>query len=246
MAIEEEINRKIAVAIDQISAKFDRKIQEQNNQIDAQRNEIDFLRKANTSHLDTQSQWTRVVNELKQIKIALNEVFGSAAPAGFLNKDVVSPTDNKLGDTKIHLPLKTAIRRIKNLRTLRLGFKSYRESGESPADDGDITRHHGLDSFCSLLGAAPGLKCLDFAGIKSSDLPEILESDLDHIKLENITHLTRNAHVLLMVKLSSPGSCHRSQSRLSIIRVDHQSKKNAQKRKDPYPDINRRRKSENQ
>ncbi|KAI9623674.1 hypothetical protein H4Q26_014401 [Puccinia striiformis f. sp. tritici PST-130] len=93
--------------------------------------------------------------------------------------------------SNLSLPASTieAIRRIKNLRTLRLGFKSYRESGESPADDGDITRHHGLDSFCSLLGAAPGLKCLDFAGIKSSDLPEILESDLDHIKLENITHL---------------------------------------------------------
>ncbi|POW08205.1 hypothetical protein PSTT_07720 [Puccinia striiformis] len=100
MAIEEEINRKIAVAIDQISAKFDRKIQEQNDQIDAQRNEIDFLRKANTSHLDTQSQWTRVVNELEQIKIAF-----------------VSPTDNKLGDTKIHLPLKTVDSQQSNFQT---------------------------------------------------------------------------------------------------------------------------------
>ncbi|KAI7962344.1 hypothetical protein MJO28_000438 [Puccinia striiformis f. sp. tritici] len=123
MAIDEEIDRKIAVAIDQISARFDRKLKEQNDQIDAQRNEITSLRKANAYHLDAQPQWNRVVNELEQIKMALTEVFGllskpdSAAPDGSLKKDIVSPIKNKLGDTKIHLPLKTIDTQQSSVRT---------------------------------------------------------------------------------------------------------------------------------
>ncbi|KAI9623687.1 hypothetical protein KEM48_013394 [Puccinia striiformis f. sp. tritici PST-130] len=91
----------------------------------------------------------------------------------------------------LSLPTSTikAIRRITNLQILRLGFDSQPESGESPDDDRTIIHHHGLDCFCSMLDAAPRLKCLDIGGIHSSDLPEISESDLDHIQLENITHL---------------------------------------------------------
>ncbi|POV94437.1 hypothetical protein PSHT_16223, partial [Puccinia striiformis] len=78
----------------QISVQFDRKLKEQRDQIDTQRNEIISLRKANVSHLDAQPQWTRVVNELEQIKLALTDVFGllrkpeSAAPAELLKKDI--------------------------------------------------------------------------------------------------------------------------------------------------------------
>ncbi|KAI7946348.1 hypothetical protein MJO29_010875 [Puccinia striiformis f. sp. tritici] len=82
------------MAIDKISVQFDRKLKEQRDQIDTQRNEIISLRKANASHLDAQPQWTRVVNELEQIKLALTDVFGllrkpeSAAPAELLKKDI--------------------------------------------------------------------------------------------------------------------------------------------------------------
>ncbi|KNE95781.1 hypothetical protein PSTG_10842 [Puccinia striiformis f. sp. tritici PST-78] len=78
---------------------------------------------------------------------------------------------------------------IKNLRILRLGFGSQRESGESPDHNKDIIYHHRLDCFCSLLEAAPGLECLNIVGIESSNLPEISKSNLDHIQLENISHL---------------------------------------------------------
>ncbi|KAI7941647.1 hypothetical protein MJO29_013721, partial [Puccinia striiformis f. sp. tritici] len=80
--------------------KFDRKLKEQRDQIDTQRNEIISLRKANASHLDAQPQWTRVVNELEQIKLALTDVFGllrkpeSAAPAELLKKDIRRDIDN--------------------------------------------------------------------------------------------------------------------------------------------------------
>ncbi|KAI9606115.1 hypothetical protein H4Q26_004489 [Puccinia striiformis f. sp. tritici PST-130] len=87
------------------------------------------------------------------------------------------------------LYLVEAIRCIKNLRILRLGFDSQRESGESPDHNKDIIYHHRLDCFCSLLEAAPGLECLNIVGIESSNLPEISKSNLDHIQLENISHL---------------------------------------------------------
>ncbi|KAI7946803.1 hypothetical protein MJO29_011330 [Puccinia striiformis f. sp. tritici] len=123
MAIEEEIDKKIAMAIDKISVQFDRKLKEQRDQIDTQRNEIISLRKANASHLDAQPQWTRVVNELEQIKLALTDVFGllrkpeSAAPAELLKKDIVSPIDNKPKDTKLHPSLKAIDNQRPNIRT---------------------------------------------------------------------------------------------------------------------------------
>ncbi|POW11471.1 hypothetical protein PSTT_05253 [Puccinia striiformis] len=111
------------MAIDKISVQFDRKLKEQRDQIDTQRNEIISLRKANVSHLNAQPQWTRVVNELEQIKLALTDVFGllrkpeSAAPAELLKKDIVSPIDNKPKDTKLHPSLKAIDNQRPNIRT---------------------------------------------------------------------------------------------------------------------------------
>ncbi|POW01362.1 hypothetical protein PSHT_12574 [Puccinia striiformis] len=112
MAIDEEIDKKIAVAIDQLNTKFEKKIKEQNDQIEAQRDEIIHLKKTNASHFDNQSRWNKIVDELEHIKVALNEGFGllrkpeSTVHPGSLKKNTDSPADVKLEDTTICLPIK--------------------------------------------------------------------------------------------------------------------------------------------
>ncbi|POV96475.1 hypothetical protein PSHT_15112 [Puccinia striiformis] len=66
MAKEDQIDRKINAAIDQICTKFDNKFKEQNNQINVQRKEIAGLKQVNAYYVDNQLQWTRVVNELEK------------------------------------------------------------------------------------------------------------------------------------------------------------------------------------
>ncbi|KAI9615226.1 hypothetical protein H4Q26_011769 [Puccinia striiformis f. sp. tritici PST-130] len=123
MTVDEEINKKIALAIDQINAQFDKKFKEQSDQIEAQRNEIISLKAANTSCLDAQSQWTTVVKELVNIKVAMTEGFGllrqpdSAAHTGIRKKTIVSPVDNKLDDEELPLPLKDLDHPQSNYRT---------------------------------------------------------------------------------------------------------------------------------
>ncbi|KAI9604974.1 hypothetical protein H4Q26_002945 [Puccinia striiformis f. sp. tritici PST-130] len=75
MAKEDQIDRKINAAIDRICAKFDNKFKEQNDQINAQREEIAGLKQVNAYYINNQLQWTRVVNELEQIKITMKDAF---------------------------------------------------------------------------------------------------------------------------------------------------------------------------
>ncbi|KAI7945805.1 hypothetical protein MJO29_012193 [Puccinia striiformis f. sp. tritici] len=112
MALDDQINRKIATAIGQISAKFDMKFKDQNKQINKQPNEIINLSQANTSFLNAQSQWNRVVDELEHIKVVLNEVLSLlrkpdyAASAGISTGVVVFPIDNKPKNEEKLLPPK--------------------------------------------------------------------------------------------------------------------------------------------
>ncbi|POW03364.1 hypothetical protein PSHT_11673 [Puccinia striiformis] len=76
MSIEDNINKMIATAIDETSDKFDRRFSRQEKMIDDQREEIIALRKTNTSILESQSRWEKVVEELGGIRSALAEVFG--------------------------------------------------------------------------------------------------------------------------------------------------------------------------
>ncbi|KAI9609104.1 hypothetical protein KEM48_003024 [Puccinia striiformis f. sp. tritici PST-130] len=46
--------------------KIDNKFKEQNDQINAQREEIAGLKQVNAYYINNQLQWTRVVNELEQ------------------------------------------------------------------------------------------------------------------------------------------------------------------------------------
>ncbi|POW22114.1 hypothetical protein PSHT_01700 [Puccinia striiformis] len=88
------------------------KFKEQNKQINEQRNEIINLRQANTSFLNAQSQWNRVVDELEHIKVVLNEVLSLlrkpdyAASAGISTGVVVFPIDNKPKNEEKLLPPK--------------------------------------------------------------------------------------------------------------------------------------------
>ncbi|KAI9607698.1 hypothetical protein KEM48_003485 [Puccinia striiformis f. sp. tritici PST-130] len=75
MAIEDEINKMITKAIDQMNEKFEKKFKIQEDMIREQRDEIVHLRKANALNLESQSRWETVVKELKGIRLALSGVF---------------------------------------------------------------------------------------------------------------------------------------------------------------------------
>ncbi|KAI7937305.1 hypothetical protein MJO29_014620 [Puccinia striiformis f. sp. tritici] len=88
MAKEDQIDRKVNAAIDQMCTKFENKFKEQDNRINVQRKEITSLKQANAYYVNAQSQWSRVVNELEQFKVAMNEVFGLLRPS-----DSATPTN---------------------------------------------------------------------------------------------------------------------------------------------------------
>ncbi|KAI7951838.1 hypothetical protein MJO28_007522 [Puccinia striiformis f. sp. tritici] len=89
------------------------------------------------------------------------------------------------------LPTSTvrAIGRIKNLKTLRLGYDNRYSSGNSPTGNRRISFHHDTDLFCSLLSGAQGLECLDIGVFDPSYLEDISEHALARVQLPNITHL---------------------------------------------------------
>ncbi|KAI7958642.1 hypothetical protein MJO28_002433 [Puccinia striiformis f. sp. tritici] len=104
MAKEDQIDRKINTVIDQMCAKFENKFKEQDNRINAQCKEITSLKQANAYYANAQSQWSRVVNELQQIKVLMNKVFGllrrsnSVTPTNVNKKANVPLVNDKLKD----------------------------------------------------------------------------------------------------------------------------------------------------
>ncbi|KAI7951831.1 hypothetical protein MJO28_007515 [Puccinia striiformis f. sp. tritici] len=82
------------------------------------------------------------------------------------------------------LPTSTiqTIRRIKNLRTVRLSYERREE--ETSCDC-----RHDPAFFCSLLSATQGLKKLVIGSFSSDHFPKILVSHLGRFQLPNIRHL---------------------------------------------------------
>ncbi|KAH9465759.1 hypothetical protein Pst134EA_033452 [Puccinia striiformis f. sp. tritici] len=102
------------------------------------------------------------------------------------------------------LPTSTvrAIGRIKNLRTLQLGYENRYSSGNSPTRNRRISFHHDTDLFCSLLSGAQGLECLDIDMFDPSYCEDISEHALARVQLPNITHLVAGSFTSADVAVS--------------------------------------------
>ncbi|KAI7953614.1 hypothetical protein MJO28_006161 [Puccinia striiformis f. sp. tritici] len=138
MAKEDQIDRKINAAIDQICAKFDNKFKEQNDQINAQREEIAGLKQVNAYYINNQLQWTRVVNELEQIKITMKDAFGS------LRRPDSTSTTSAVKNAVVPLTNSQSMSQQGQLRQLDTPETSDRkfllDSGASTHVCGDINR----------------------------------------------------------------------------------------------------------
>ncbi|KAI7959692.1 hypothetical protein MJO28_003483 [Puccinia striiformis f. sp. tritici] len=138
MAKEDQIDRKINAAIDQICTKFDNKFKEQNNQINAQRKEIAGLKQVNAYYVDNQLQWTRVVNELEKIKITMKDAFGS------LRRPDSTSTTSAVKNAVVPLTNSQSMSQQGQLRQLDTPETSDRkfllDSGASTHVCGDINR----------------------------------------------------------------------------------------------------------
>ncbi|KAI9627991.1 hypothetical protein H4Q26_018268 [Puccinia striiformis f. sp. tritici PST-130] len=153
-----------------------------------------FLRPAACTDLTLQEVWSWGPSSSDQDKVtpatleALIELF----------HDTIVDLDFTLVNF-LSLPTSTikALGRIKNLRTLSLGFDSrsipdiVTDSSQqsSPKKPSYISFQHGPDFLRSLLMAVPGLEYLDLFWIRSSDVPDIPRSYLPSHLLPNITRL---------------------------------------------------------
>ncbi|KAI7937912.1 hypothetical protein MJO28_014832 [Puccinia striiformis f. sp. tritici] len=139
MAKEDQIDRKVNAAIDQMCTKFENKFKEQDNRINVQRKEITSLKQANAYYVNAQSQWSRVVNELEQFKVAMNEVFGllrpsdSATPTNVDEKDDVRLVDDKLKVEDTPLPFRDSGRPQSGFRRRRIDCVNW--MSQEPAEE---------------------------------------------------------------------------------------------------------------